>query len=546
MSWQVRDATTELARLKREANKIRDALFISGFGANALGARNPGGASGGQNPVGGGSFSGLIASKPILHTLIDVDVNGVSTGVFDKVDLRTSSLLVDATGALDLRFIQGTISDGTILYLKPLNGKTLTLKTGGNIDIISDVTVNDNQCAILVFYVDDTTPDANGNYVVATVSSTGGGSTGYNLIQDEGVGLPTRTTIDFIGAGVVASDGPGAKTTVEITGAGAGLLPDLSNLASPTVPNKGIEMNNKAITELQFLQGLTGTPGTQGLLRTGNNQIFFSSRNAANTGNIEGKVNALDILDFTRSDNIDFVMRLRAQDAVFPDVSLNLTSRHLGALGGEAVIQHPNIISFVSGLDVIFDIRTIGTRVSGDGKFVFDPSNIGLSFDFNDKTLFQPGTILWDEFGVSLEGKALTNQATGLAWFFEQQTFFHFYLWEDTGGISRTHMEVGVAGIFGGSNTSVPIIRWHIKARTIQQIGFQVTNESITNNVGTEGSMQMPRLSTFPVPFTAAQFDLLFGDVSGCYAVINTGGTPTLVVRRDNGQWFGLTLALIV
>jgi len=482
-----------------------------------------------------------------IHNITDVDTGGIATGVFDKIQLRSSNVIVDHTGVLDVRFIQGTLNDGTILYLKPKNGKTLTLKTGGNIDITSDVTVNDNQCAIVVFFKDNVTPDANGNYVVATVSSAGGGG-GYNLIQDEGVGLVVRTTMNFIGLGVVAVDNPGmARTDITISGAGAGLLPDLSNLASPTVPIKGIEMNGNEISELSFLQSLTGAPGTAGVLRVGNNQILFSSRNAGGTGNIEGKVNALDILDFTRSDNIDFIMALRAQDAVFPDVSFLLESRHLGAVGGEAVLTHPNIISFVSGLDVVFDIRTIGTGNLGAGHFVFDPSNQGFALDMNDKILFRPSDILFRSFGVAFEGRTISDIGTGIGYVFEITTLFHKFFWQDTLAVVRNHMEIGVAGIFGGNDLSAPaIIRWHIKAKGVTQIGFQVTNESITNNVGTEGSMQMPRLSGFPSPFTAAQFDLLFGDVSGCYAIINTGGVPTFVIRRDNGQWFGVALGLVV
>jgi len=49
--------------------------------------------------------------------------------------------------------------------------------------------------------------------------SAGGGG-GYSTIQDEGVSLTQRTTIDFVGAGVTATD-TGSKTQVSIPG-GAG------------------------------------------------------------------------------------------------------------------------------------------------------------------------------------------------------------------------------------------------------------------------------------------------------------------------------------
>ena len=51
----------------------------------------------------------------------------------------------------------------------------------------------------------------------------GGGAGGYNLIQEEGTSLPARTTIDFQGAGVTATD-DGTKTIVTIPGGGSSIV----------------------------------------------------------------------------------------------------------------------------------------------------------------------------------------------------------------------------------------------------------------------------------------------------------------------------------
>jgi hypothetical protein len=48
-----------------------------------------------------------------------------------------------------------------------------------------------------------------------------GAGTGYQTIQDEGGALTQRTTVDFVGAGVTATD-TGAKTQVSIAGGGSG------------------------------------------------------------------------------------------------------------------------------------------------------------------------------------------------------------------------------------------------------------------------------------------------------------------------------------
>lgn len=67
-----------------------------------------------------------------------------------------------------------------------------------------------------------TTLDFQGAGVTATDGGTktivtipGGGGSAYNLVQDEGSALTARTTIDFVGAGVTATD-TGAKTQVSI------------------------------------------------------------------------------------------------------------------------------------------------------------------------------------------------------------------------------------------------------------------------------------------------------------------------------------------
>ena len=55
------------------------------------------------------------------------------------------------------------------------------------------------------------------------MSSCGGGGGGITLVQDEGVALPVQSTLNFVGAGVTATnDAGGSRTTVTITGGGAG------------------------------------------------------------------------------------------------------------------------------------------------------------------------------------------------------------------------------------------------------------------------------------------------------------------------------------
>ena len=76
-----------------------------------------------------------------------------------------------------------------------------------------------------------------GGVLVLSAASGGGGSSdfdgGYNLVQDEGVDLTKRTTIDFTGAGVTCTD-TGSKTSCDIpSGGGASQSPLSITLGTP-------------------------------------------------------------------------------------------------------------------------------------------------------------------------------------------------------------------------------------------------------------------------------------------------------------------------
>lgn len=70
-----------------------------------------------------------------------------------------------------------------------------------------------------------------GGVLVLSAASGGGGSSdfdgGYNVVQDEGVDLIKRTTIDFTGAGVTCTD-TGSKTSCDIPSGGSGGASPLS------------------------------------------------------------------------------------------------------------------------------------------------------------------------------------------------------------------------------------------------------------------------------------------------------------------------------
>jgi hypothetical protein len=98
-----------------------------------------------------------------------------------------------------------------------VNNITINAPVGNTINGAASVVINTNFGSVLIRV------NNNGSYM-ATYNAFGG--SGYNTIEDEGVALPQRTIMNFIGAGVTASD-VGGKTQVQING---GII-DITNAA---------------------------------------------------------------------------------------------------------------------------------------------------------------------------------------------------------------------------------------------------------------------------------------------------------------------------
>lgn len=80
------------------------------------------------------------------------------------------SLIVDKMegGNPDINVMHGAKSDGVLITIRPKEGKTLTISTGGNIDITSDVTVLDNEIAIMQYH-----EDAGNKWILLSVGDSG-------------------------------------------------------------------------------------------------------------------------------------------------------------------------------------------------------------------------------------------------------------------------------------------------------------------------------------------------------------------------------------
>jgi hypothetical protein len=88
-----------------------------------------------------------------------------------------------------------------------VNNITINAGVGQLINTQANLVLNTNGSGALIRIVSNT------NFLASLISGSSGG--GYNLIKDEGIALPQRTTMDFLGEFVAASDN-GAETQVTV------------------------------------------------------------------------------------------------------------------------------------------------------------------------------------------------------------------------------------------------------------------------------------------------------------------------------------------
>lgn len=220
-----------------------------------------------------GDSGGVRSNLPVIHQITDVDSSGSSTGIFDKINLISSMIIVDySTPAVDmeLRFIQGTAKDGAKIKITPKVGRTLIIKSGGNVLTSSDITVSDTEFYELVKHSEAETGITGGAYKIL-LSGSGGG-----------------------------------------------------NVPNGTAQFQHLEWSGSAWIAQQALAfGINSATSAQ--LNIPNNTIGLAWRNATNDGNLELKGTTGGNLDLTRDDNTAIDFTVRSQNAVEVDQTFSVT-----------------------------------------------------------------------------------------------------------------------------------------------------------------------------------------------------------------------------
>jgi len=291
----------------------------------------------------------------------------------DRIVMQSASAIVeDITGAdPTISTIVGAKNDGQFTTLKPIETKTLTMTSGGNIDTTLNVTVEDDTYSILQFFEDNVTPDADGSWSISGVSGGGSGGVGswkapVRLATTANITLSGEQSIDGFTTDtdrvLVKNQTAGEDNGIYLSAAGAWarasdfniseevvagvammveegtinedkmyvlttdniILLDTTSLTfenigaglvlAGTAENDHLEWDNTGLQWIaqQFLEFQTGVADV-GDIRFKNNSINLAWRNNANNANYEIKVETNDILDLTRNQNIPVSMQLRSQ-----------------------------------------------------------------------------------------------------------------------------------------------------------------------------------------------------------------------------------------
>ena len=178
-----------------------------------------------------------------------------------------SMIIDDLSGNPTIKTIHGSKNDGQFTTLKPLEGKTLTVASGGNIDT-AGFTVADSVFATLQFHEDNITPDASGSWTVALAASGGGTSPpfsdstdllkgsvddtkllrfeidGFTAATTRTITIPDSTTT-MAGLGVISQTWTGSNDFVGITEVRDGSNYFMKNIADTT---KKVDWDLSAIT----------------------------------------------------------------------------------------------------------------------------------------------------------------------------------------------------------------------------------------------------------------------------------------------------------
>jgi len=163
MSYETYGLNDTIKQIQREMAIIRESIPISGEFVGLDQSGHGLGSTSDNVPI----IEGITSWQPLEVTL--------EGSPEDQLQIGATTLIVNGTGnSLTLKTILGTQHNGQIVTIKPKEGKTLDIVSGGNIDVSSTVSLSDNEYVIFQYF-----EDAGNKYLVLEAGG-GSGSSGAN------------------------------------------------------------------------------------------------------------------------------------------------------------------------------------------------------------------------------------------------------------------------------------------------------------------------------------------------------------------------------
>lgn len=219
----------------------------------------------------------------------------------------------------------------------------------------------------------------------------------------------------------------------------------------------------------------------------------------------------------------------------------NLSDVTITAVANNDILRY-NGSEWVNSSTGVFTTLSATTSFSSTGSTTLgdnaaDPINVvgGINTDFIPKTdnAHDLGSSSKEWKDLYIDGTAnIDNLQAGIGTFTTSLS--------STGTTTLGDTGADAINIVGNVDTDIHIDGGNvIKSYDSQEMGFQVTNDSITT--GTEGTIQLPWLGSSSTTKAAADTD--FGNATACCGINEIGGTPTFLVRKSDGSWWGVALS---
>lgn len=486
-----------------------------------------------------GDAGGVRSNQPIIHQITDVDSLGSPTGVFDKINLVSSMIIVDfVTPVVDieLRFIQGTAKDGAKIKITPKVGRTLIIKSGGNILTSSDITVTDTEFYELIKHSEAETGVSGGAYKISLGSSGGGGTSPpfsdantliFNSVDPTKLSkfsnglISTATTRTYIlpnadtelaGLAVLSQEWFG----VNLFSGGLTVRDGNFFIQDSVDITKQAKFEAGSITPGQtrtytlpdsstILAGL----GVPSQTFTGSNTFLGSETKISST--LLTIESTLTTIGDSPSDILNLIAHVGS--SIIPTVTNTFQIGSASLQYNQIFIKEINAITETTVASSLFTVESLFTTFGDSTSDIFNfVGRIGSSILPTLDASFDIGSVSleWNTLFIATIN-AFTQTVVSSPIFSINSSIIN--LGNSSGDTINVNGTIQTDVLLDGGQ--------RIRSDDSTEIGFFVTN--FTGSVGVAGSNQSP---VVPVSSsTVASLDAIFGSAIGCHGVYNTGSS---------------------